>query len=45
MKCIICHGEDIQVTEVKDGLKKGNDIVEIVYVPVRIADCRTCGKR
>jgi YgiT-type zinc finger domain-containing protein len=42
MKCIICHGEDIQVTDVREVLDMVNDIV---YVPIRIPVCRTCGER
>ncbi|MBI4639688.1 MAG: YgiT-type zinc finger protein [Candidatus Tectomicrobia bacterium] len=42
MKCIICHGEDIKVTDVKEELKIKNDIV---YVPIQIPVCRTCGER
>ena len=42
MRCIICHGEDIQVTEVMEELKVGNDIV---YVPIRVPVCRTCGEK
>ena len=42
MKCIVCHGGDIPVTEVKEELRRKNDIV---YVPIRIPVCRTCGER
>ena len=42
MKCIICHGEDIQITEVKEELKLKSDIV---YVPIQILVCRACGER
>ena len=42
MKCILCHGEDIEVTEVREGLRIASDIV---YVPIRIPVCRTCGER
>ena len=42
MKCIICHGEDIQVAEVKEELRVEKDIV---YVPLHIPVCRTCGER
>jgi uncharacterized protein (DUF2344 family) len=38
----VCHGEDIQVETVKEGLKIENDLV---YVCVRIPVCRTCGER
>lgn len=42
MKCIICHGEYIQITEVKEELSIVNDIV---YIPVRVPVCKTCGER
>ena len=42
MKCIVCHGEDIEVTEVREELRIASDIV---YVPIRIPVCRTCGER
>ncbi len=42
MKCIVCHGEDIPVTEVNEELKRMTDIV---YVPIRIPVCRACGER
>jgi YgiT-type zinc finger domain-containing protein len=42
MKCIVCHGEDIPVTEIKEELRRKNDIV---WVPIRIPVCRTCGER
>ena len=42
MQCIVCHGEDIEVTEVREELRIASDIV---YVPIRIPVCRTCGER
>lgn len=42
MKCILCHGEDIQVTEVREELRVKTDIV---FVPIRIPVCRACGER
>jgi YgiT-type zinc finger domain-containing protein len=42
VKCLICHGEDIQVTEVKEELRVENNIV---CVPVQTPVCRTCGER
>ena len=42
MTCIICHGENIQVTTVQEELKIGLDVV---YVPIQIPVCRTCGER
>jgi len=42
MRCIICHDYRIEVMEVKEEVTVGNDIV---YVPVRIPVCQTCGER
>ena len=42
MQCIICHGEAIASTPVQEELKIENDIV---YVPIHILQCRTCGER
>ena len=42
MKCILCHSEDIEVTEVREELRIEPDIV---YVPIRVPVCRTCGER
>ena len=42
MRCIVCHGEDMPVTEVKEELRCKNDIV---YVSIRIPVCRACGER
>lgn len=42
MRCIVCHGEDIPVTEVQEALRRQNDII---YVPIRIPVCRACGER
>ena len=42
MKCVICHGEDIKIKEVKEELYYNNNIV---YVPVEVLVCRTCGER
>lgn len=42
MKCVICHGEDIKVMEVKEEFTFGSDIV---YIPVKTPVCQTCGER
>jgi len=42
MKCVICHGEDIRLTDAREELKVENDIV---YVPMQILVCRACGER
>ena len=42
MKCVICHGEDIQLKDVHEEFTVGNDVV---YVPVSLLVCQTCGER
>jgi YgiT-type zinc finger domain-containing protein len=42
MKCIICYGEDVQITKTQEELRIGNNIV---YVSIDIPVCRTCGER
>ncbi len=42
MKCIICHGDNIKVVEVNEEIVHNNDII---YVPVKIPVCQTCGER
>lgn len=42
MKCVICKGDDIRSTEVKEELTSGTDIV---YITITIPVCRTCGER
>jgi YgiT-type zinc finger domain-containing protein len=42
MKCVICHGNDIQIQDVQEVLSIGNDMV---FVPVRVLVCQTCGER
>ena len=42
MKCIICHGDDIENADVKEEIKIDADIV---CIPIRIPVCRTCGER
>ena len=42
MKCIICHGDNIQVKEVKEEIFLGNDIV---HIPIKTLVCMTCGER
>ena len=42
MKCVVCHGTEIEVAEVNEEFATGNDIVCFtVSTPV----CRTCGER
>jgi len=42
MKCVICNSEDIEVKKVKEEIKIGNDII---YVPIEIPVCNSCGER
>lgn len=42
MKCVICHGDEIKVTDVKEEFTVGNDIV---YIPIKVPICKTCGER
>lgn len=42
MKCVICHGADVQFKDVREELPSGNDVV---YVPIRVLVCQTCGER
>ena len=42
MKCVICHGDDVKVMEVKEEFVIDNDIV---YIPVKVPVCKTCGER
>ena len=42
MKCVICHGEQIEVMQVNEEINVGSDIV---YVPVKVSVCKTCGER
>jgi len=42
MKCVICHGDDIQLRDVREELAVGNDVV---FVSVKALVCGTCGER
>ena len=42
MRCVICHGNEIEVMEVKEQFTVGNDII---YVPIKVPVCRHCGER
>jgi YgiT-type zinc finger domain-containing protein len=42
MKCIICHGESIEKKNVREERSVGNDIV---YIPIEVLECLTCGER
>ena len=42
MKCVICHGEDIQTKELSEEIKSGNNII---VVPIKAPTCMSCGER
>jgi len=42
MKCVVCHGEDIQEQRVEEEMRSGKDIV---LAPVTCLVCQTCGER
>jgi len=42
MKCIICNGNNISKSRVKEELKIGDNIV---YAPIEIPICFSCGER
>jgi YgiT-type zinc finger domain-containing protein len=42
MKCIICHGQEIETAEVQEALRVGPDVA---YVRVATPVCGTCGER
>ena len=42
MKCIICHSEDVQPADLREEVTVANDIV---YVPIRVPVCHSCGER
>ena len=41
MKCVVCHGENIEVREVRDPIDLGLDVL---YVDVTTPVCQTCGE-
>jgi len=42
MKCVICHGDNIQARDVHEELTVGKDVV---FVSVKALVCQTCGER
>lgn len=42
MDCVICHGKEIEKTDIKEEIKTGNDII---YVSINIPVCKNCGER
>ncbi len=41
LECIVCHSDDICSKDVKEEVKVGSDIV---YVPIHVPVCGTCGE-
>ena len=41
LECIVCHSDDICSKDVKEEVKVGSDIV---YVPIQVPVCGTCGE-
>jgi len=42
MKCLVCHGDVIEITQVNEEFRVGNDVV---YLAIEVPVCRTCGER
>lgn len=42
MKCVICRGESVEKMSVEEEIKVENDIV---FAPLDVLVCRTCGER
>jgi YgiT-type zinc finger domain-containing protein len=42
MKCLVCHGDVIEITQVNEEFPVGNDVV---YLAIEVPVCRTCGER
>ncbi len=42
MKCIICNGENVRKTSINEEMKIGKNIV---YLPIDIPVCTTCGEK
>ena len=42
MTCVICHGKEVENTDVKEEIKNGEDII---YIPITVPVCKTCGER
>lgn len=42
MRCIVCHGQEVDVQQVKEAIQVGEDLV---YVPIETPVCQSCGER
>ena len=42
MKCVVCHGDRIEPTTVKETIQVGSDLL---FVSVETPVCQTCGER
>lgn len=42
MKCLVCHGQDVELERVEEHIQVGEDLVR---VPIETLVCQTCGER
>ena len=42
MKCLICQGDRIELSDVNEEITLDNNIV---YIPIKVSLCKTCGER
>jgi YgiT-type zinc finger domain-containing protein len=42
MRCVVCSGQDIERKRVEEEVRMENDVV---WVPVELPVCRSCGER
>ena len=42
MRCLICHGEDVQTKQVREEIKVDKNII---CIPIQTPVCHTCGER
>lgn len=42
MKCVVCHGNEIEPMNVKEEIAVDDDII---FVSINIPVCKTCGER
>lgn len=42
MQCVICHGAEIETKNVNEEVLIENDVV---FIPVEVLVCKTCGER
>jgi YgiT-type zinc finger domain-containing protein len=42
MQCVICHGSQIETKKINEEVQVENDVV---FIPVEVMVCKTCGER